>query len=391
MSTFYQPTAGNTHALTGSWSQYHYIIAGPDGAGNWHFRRNDESNYTHGLYYEPATGDLSSHLSWNSGSPLKLSLGQYGTYTNRINPTVGQTIYASSNTDSTGFIFSMSMTPDASGPTVTSITDDTIFVPSDTVSNTDFTLLKNGSAYANTNISLTGPGAQPPSDARGYTYTLTYDGDGYYDVTIDSKTFFGYYYDDSWTSSPTSGRNPLSSSSRILNIIATIPSLAIFQTVDNVKTAHLGTLSNNGRVLTYVKSIYVSGAQTHNLTVKFWVTQKTINGSQEIVGTFGSKIEQYPPAIDGRSFATFDYIIGAQQKMSHTVIWAEKTYVFEIMDWVYSAEPEGDGYVAPVSTQTSHGGGRPDRYPIIMTNLFNRNRSIYSIGMTHKDTWDLFL
>ena len=38
-----------------------------------------------------------------------------------------------------------------------------------------------------------------------------------------------------------------------------------------------------------------------------------------------------------------------------------------------------------------NGGGKPDRYPLIMTNLFNRNRSLYSIGMTHKDTWDLFL
>ena len=44
-----------------------------------------------------------------------------------------------------------------------------------------------------------------------------------------------------------------------------------------------------------------------------------------------------------------------------------------------------------VSTTTSNGGGKPDRYPLIMTNLFNRNRSIYSIGMTHKDKWDLFL
>tara|TARA_B100000482_G_scaffold154266_1_gene116108 strand:+ start:523 stop:1707 length:1185 start_codon:yes stop_codon:yes gene_type:complete len=46
-------------------------------------------------------------------------------------------------------------------------------------------------------------------------------------------------------------------------------------------------------------------------------------------------------------------------------------------------------YIAP--STTSNGGGKPDRYPIIMTNLFNRNRSIYSIGMTHKDTWNLFL
>ena len=45
----------------------------------------------------------------------------------------------------------------------------------------------------------------------------------------------------------------------------------------------------------------------------------------------------------------------------------------------------------PIVETTSNGGGKPDRYPLIMTNLFNRNRSIYSIGMTHKDTWDLFL
>ena len=47
--------------------------------------------------------------------------------------------------------------------------------------------------------------------------------------------------------------------------------------------------------------------------------------------------------------------------------------------------------IAQAPTNTSNGGGKPDRYPLIMTNLFNRNRSLYSIGMTHKDTWDLFL
>lgn len=44
-----------------------------------------------------------------------------------------------------------------------------------------------------------------------------------------------------------------------------------------------------------------------------------------------------------------------------------------------------------IEVARSNGGGKPDRYPLIMTNLFNRNRSLYSIGMTHKDTWDLFL
>jgi hypothetical protein len=38
-----------------------------------------------------------------------------------------------------------------------------------------------------------------------------------------------------------------------------------------------------------------------------------------------------------------------------------------------------------VSSTTSNGGGKPRRYPIISTNLFDRQKSIYSIGNTHKD------
>ena len=42
--------------------------------------------------------------------------------------------------------------------------------------------------------------------------------------------------------------------------------------------------------------------------------------------------------------------------------------------------------------QQSGGGSNYDnRFPLITTNLFNRQRSVYAIGMTHKDTWDLFL
>jgi len=38
-----------------------------------------------------------------------------------------------------------------------------------------------------------------------------------------------------------------------------------------------------------------------------------------------------------------------------------------------------------VATTTSNGGGKRRRYPIISTNLFDRQRSIFSIGLTHKD------
>lgn len=65
------------------------------------------------------------------------------------------------------------------------------------------------------------------------------------------------------------------------------------------------------------------------------------------------------------------------------------TYTITINGNVITTATYDTNYVVP--TTTSNGGGRPDRYPLIMTNLFNRNRSLYSIGMTHKDTWDLFL
>lgn len=43
------------------------------------------------------------------------------------------------------------------------------------------------------------------------------------------------------------------------------------------------------------------------------------------------------------------------------------------------------------TTQGTNAAGKQDRYPIVMTNLFNRSRSVFSIGLTHKDKWDLFL
>jgi len=276
----------------------------------------------------------------------------------------------------------------STGPTVTSITDDTIFVPSDTVSNTDFTLLKNGSAYANTNISLTGPGAQPPSDARGYTYSListtTHD-TGNYNFTIDSKSITNFHYDDSWTSSPSSGRS--TNSTRILNVIASIPATTYISGsgAGAANTTHFPS----GRRIRYVTPIYVNSVHTENFFLDFAVSQKIINGTSEIVGTFYEVREDANG--DNATFSqSSDFIIGDNAEMTWTRSLLGDTIVYTVTDWVYANEPEGDGYVAPVTT-TSNGGGKPDRYPLIMTNLFNRNRSLYSIGMTHKDTWDLFL
>ena len=267
----------------------------------------------------------------------------------------------------------------SSGPTVTSITDDTIFVPSDTVTNTDFTLLKNGSAYANTNISLTGPGAQPPSDARGYTYNLTYDGTASYRATIDSKSYEELYYDDSWTSSPSSGRS--TNSNRILNVLATIPANTNIYNGSNSVTS---VFSNNGRVLTHTYTADLSSiGESANTTIDiiFFVEQRLVNNVQEIVGVFYEM-----RSADGiRNYWNSSpvYIIGNQETMTRTSYLLGVATTFSVTDWVYEDEPEGDGYIAPVTTTSN--GGRKRRYPIISTNLFDRQRSIYSIGNTHKD------
>jgi hypothetical protein len=269
--------------------------------------------------------------------------------------------------------------PYPSGPTVTSITVDKIFVPSDTVTNTDFTLLKNGSAYANTNISVTLGNFDPVDQPRFYDYSLTYNGTAIYSRTIDSKSFHDLYYDDSWTSSPTSGRT--TNSSRILAVLGTIPSTANF-TVPTVVGQTIGTrtfhdLNRSMRiVLTY------PAGSTHTQFICYFHVSK-------ISGDIKGKFESHTLGV-----TVFDesslFTIGAQQTMSHTFTINGSNITISVDDWVYSDQPEGDGYVAPVTT-TSNGGGKPDRYPLIMTNLFNRNRSLYSIGMTHKDTWDLFL
>ena len=314
-----------------------------------------------------------------SETPTAFKIGTGTTVYTSNTVVIGDSITLFDGSSPQGIFTVPSLPTTSSGPTVTSITEDTIFVPSDTVSNTDFTLLKNGSAYANTNISLTGPGAQPPSDARGYTYSLTYNGTALYSRTIDSKSFHDLYYDDSWTSSPTSSRS--TNSSRILAVLGTLPITANF-TVPTVVGQTIGTrtfhdLNRSMRVLL----TYPAGS-THTQFICYFHVSEINN---EIKGKFQSHTLNVV-VFDESPFFT----IGAQQTMSHTFTINGSNITISVNDWVYSDEPEGDGYVAPVTT-TSNGGGKPDRYPLIMTNLFNRNRSLYSIGMTHKDTWDLFL
>tara|TARA_B100000482_G_C12589309_1_gene290973 strand:- start:32 stop:1210 length:1179 start_codon:yes stop_codon:yes gene_type:complete len=264
-----------------------------------------------------------------------------------------------------------------SGPTVTSITATKVIVPSDTISNTDFTLLKNGSAYANSNISVSLGTFDPADTPRFYDYTLQINGSAWYNTTIDSKTYDNFYYDDTWTSSASSYIGRSNNVNIILNVLGTIPNNTIMTWTGSTTLTKDGPASSDKEIRWYSSNGGASGTD-RNSNYGLYVTGQGLN----IVAIF----YHYSQGFGSNITYSSPFTVGAQATMSYTAA-GNTVYV---QDWVYSAEPEGDGYEDPVST-TSNGGGKPDRYPIIMTNLFNRNRSLYSIGMTHKDTWDLFL
>lgn len=99
------------------------------------------------------------------------------------------------------------------------------------------------------------------------------------------------------------------------------------------------------------------------------------NNHDLIISPFHEGSGVYTGDTDGSYYLYGPFTSAASVNTSSSKLLASATY--------------DTNYVAPPTT--SNGGGKPDRYPLIMTNLFNRNRSLYSIGMTHKDTWDLFL
>ncbi len=336
-----------------------------------HYDDTDETYAGGGFSIKVGITSGSDYNTWLdaslNGPPTAVIENSDGTVS--LNDSSGNLLYKFTKPTSASWI--------TSGPTVSSITS-TYIVTNDTVSNTDFTLLKNGSAYANTHISLTAATITLPSDAQvaGYTYNLQYDGTAWYKITIDSKTYENFYYDDSWTSDVSgaaSGRN--TNSNRILNILGTIPSTTTISST-SVTLVKDTNASSDRYVIWYSAN---AGVNNDERDKNYGMYVSTSNSNVKVI------LFYYPEGFGSNITYSSEYTIGNQETMSYTA----GGHTITVQDWVYSEHPEGSGYVT-VST-TSNGGGKPDRYPLIMTNLFNRNRSLYSIGMTHKDTWDLFL
>lgn len=254
----------------------------------------------------------------------------------------------------------------STGPTVTSITEDTIYVPTDSVAVTDFTLTKNTSSYATSNISLTGPTTMTNSGARGYLYDLVSNvshDSGVYDFTINSKSFVKFRYNDDWTSSPTSGRS--SNSTRILNVLGKIPTTTVLTATGPTLPSNNGAdqlfeIIRTNRFIEYGIGTSYNGSYQDAPAerVAFVVDQGTTDiqgyfyyyNSDDLANTYQESTK---------------FVIGAQQ----TITWAGANTVssghngnlaLSVTDWVYNNEPEGDGYGTPthVSAYTAKGNSR---------------------------------
>lgn len=211
-----------------------------------------------------------------------------------------------------------------SGPSVTSINQDTIIVPTDTVTVTDFTLLKDGTSYTPTtsNLNLTGPTVA--DGTRLYNYSLTLDGSGAYSRTIDNKSFTAFHYDGSWesnTSGPASGRG--TNSTTVLNVLGAIPPSTVMDfgnngsgwSIDIRTTRHLlyrETLSGSGNYNIF--GIYIQGTSDDVEAVLYYRQER----SYVVINSYKET-----------------YSIGKQETMTLSPSTAGNTFTVSVDDWVY--------------------------------------------------------
>ena len=261
----------------------------------------------------------------------------------------------------------------SSGPTVTSHTDSAIVTTSTDTSaiGSAFTFFKNGSSYSPSNLSLEASNTIGTNNDTGYIYDFNKTDTAMYTATIDSKSVDYFSYNDSWTSDVSgaaAGRN--TTSTRILHVLGKIPTDTIMSW-DGSTSLVKDTVSSDRYIRWYSSNGGATGTD-RNQNFGLYVT----GNSNDVVAIFF----YYPEGFGSNITYSSPFSVGNQATMSYTA--GNRTVT--VQDWVYSDEVEGSNYTAPVST-ASDGGGKRRRYPIISTNLFDRQRSIFSIGMTHKD------
>lgn len=295
--------------------------------------------------------------------------------------------FANSGSDSTFYHAFENPYYVASGPTVTSIT-----VAQETASTRQFTVTHGGTLSASdisytingTDITTFGSPSTPITNLQSTSTGSTFDSytlskQGSHSINI-GDVFLNFYV----LSSTTLENNEIVSNN---NISVTFPNVDVNST--GPWTNQLGTLvSGTTTSIRAFSNKRVRIKLLNNLKITSIMIHKSFNsntGYSVIIehwdyGNTSNGFPAYTPQVQYVDPDTLYESTGSPNKL----ITLPSGMLVDTYNWNFAT-------VNVQSTTTSNGGGKPDRYPIIMTNLFNRNRSLYSIGMTHKDTWDLFL
>ena len=340
--------------------------------GNWAAGATT-SVYT--IQVDTSTNTWSDH---GSNNPVSITIGgvTHSAVEENSNGTVS--LYGNSGgTDMLLYVFTKPTTASwiSSGPTVTSITRNAstnliTVLHTGTLSSSDVT-------YTISNVSSSITNLQTITNGSTFTTSGT---NGTHVIQIGNEILSYFIYNT------TSGRNIMSSNNNLT---------VSFPTTDNDWLSNFSAYNSNtiaNVVYTTTKTFInfaKNAANNYFVFITFNLSYNSTQGGFSVL----TQIYDYENSSAANNWA-YSY--------SSTLQWVYPEATFESTgsadtlitlptnDIVTSFNWNFASVVAP-GTTTSNGGGKPDRYPLIMTNLFNRNRSIYSIGMTHKDTWDLFL
>lgn len=118
---------------------------------------------------------------------------------------------------------------------------------------------------------------------------------------------------------------------------------------------------------------YVANTYSFKVLYQFWDYENLTNNS--------------PSYTSGVFYPNPDTLYETTGSPNETLTFPTGIQV-DTFEWNFATAPTTN---TPTATNFSRGSNYDDRFPLITTNLFNRQRSVYAIGMTHKDTWNLFL
>ena len=302
------------------------------------------------------------------GAPSGVSKTGTGSGTDSITVTAGDTIYLHNGTWSSplmSFVWQSSWTS-TSGPTVSSIT-----VANQNSATRTFTVTHTGTLAASDITYTLDNGYGAPIDVQ----TLASPNTGVTNIqaTSTGSTFDSYLLNRNGLHSVTIDSTVITFvvDGTVQNVTATYPIPTTTVITPNDSSANSVTVYDraaDGKFLGYENSI------GHHFNIRLKPNNK-------------ARLEVYLRNVSNTHFNDVAYsplfTIGNQATMTFNYNPYGYDWGFSVIDWVYSAESEEDDSVAPVSTTSN--GGRKRRYPIISTNLFDRQKSIFSIGLTHKD------